>query len=52
LGIELDVTDLSGGLPDGDCFGVLLAYPGASGAVRDHTAVVEQAHQHGWHGRR
>jgi glycine dehydrogenase len=47
LGIELDVTGLSGGLPDGDCFGVLLAYPGASGAVCDHAAVVEQAHERG-----
>jgi glycine dehydrogenase len=34
IGIELVVADLSDGLPDGDCFGVLLSYPGASGAVR------------------
>ena len=35
LGIELVVADLAGGLPDGEFFGVLLSYPGASGAVRD-----------------
>ncbi len=56
LGIELDVADLfgavSGGasgpsLPDGEFFGVLLSYPGASGAVRDHASLIEQAHQRG-----
>src|SRR5690606_19714803 len=35
LGIEVVTADLSGGLADGDFFGVLLQYPGASGAVRD-----------------
>ncbi len=47
LGIELDVADLTDGLPDGDCFGVLLAYPGASGAVRDHEHLVDEAHRRG-----
>ncbi|MGH3794220.1 MAG: aminomethyl-transferring glycine dehydrogenase [Pseudonocardiaceae bacterium] len=47
LAIELDVTDLSAGLPEGEFFGVLLSYPGASGAVRDHAALIEQAHQRG-----
>ncbi|MGH4020162.1 MAG: aminomethyl-transferring glycine dehydrogenase [Pseudonocardiaceae bacterium] len=47
LGIELDVADLTGGLPEGECFGVLLAYPGASGAVRDDATLVEQAHERG-----
>jgi glycine dehydrogenase len=47
LGIELDVTDLSRGLPDGDFFGVSLSYPGVSGAVRDHAMLIEQAHQRG-----
>jgi glycine dehydrogenase len=47
LGIELDVADLSGGLPEGDCFGVLLSYPGPSGAVRDQSGLVEQAHERG-----
>ncbi len=47
LGIELDVADLSSGLPEGDCFGVLLSYPGPSGAVRDQSELVEQAHERG-----
>ncbi len=47
LGIELDVADLSGGLPDGAFFGVLLSYPGASGVVRDHAMLIEQAHRRG-----
>ncbi|WP_111765016.1 aminomethyl-transferring glycine dehydrogenase [Nakamurella deserti] len=45
LGIELLVADLDDGLPVGDCFGVLLSYPGASGAVRDHTDLVAAAHE-------
>ncbi|MEO7194850.1 MAG: aminomethyl-transferring glycine dehydrogenase [Pseudonocardiaceae bacterium] len=47
LGIELDVLDLSSGAPDGEFFGVLLSYPGASGAVRDHATLIERAHQRG-----
>jgi glycine dehydrogenase len=48
LGIELVAVDLSSGrLPSaepGEFFGVLVQYPGASGAVRDLTEIVEQAH--------
>ncbi|MGQ0775783.1 MAG: aminomethyl-transferring glycine dehydrogenase [Pseudonocardiales bacterium] len=47
LGIELEIGDLTTGLPDGEFFGMLLSYPGASGAVRDHAALIEQAHQRG-----
>ncbi|MFC0042628.1 aminomethyl-transferring glycine dehydrogenase [Actinomadura rayongensis] len=47
LGIDLVVADLSGGLPDGEFFGVLLQYPGASGAVRDLAPVIEAAHERG-----
>ncbi|MGH3767979.1 MAG: aminomethyl-transferring glycine dehydrogenase [Pseudonocardiaceae bacterium] len=47
LGIELDVTDLSRGLPAGEFFGVSLSYPGVSGAVRDFSSLIEQAHQRG-----
>src|SRR3954453_8512198 len=51
LGIGLHVADLSAGwptdLPDAGTFGVLLAYPGASGAVRDHRALAAAAHQAG-----
>ncbi|RFU20729.1 aminomethyl-transferring glycine dehydrogenase [Geodermatophilus marinus] len=48
LGIRLHVADLSGGwpadLPEAGAFGVLLSYPGASGAVRDHRALAAAAH--------
>ncbi|SDC18709.1 aminomethyl-transferring glycine dehydrogenase [Actinokineospora iranica] len=47
LGIEVVVADLAEGLPVGDFFGVLLSYPGASGAVRDHAALVTEAHGRG-----
>jgi glycine dehydrogenase len=51
LGIELHVADLSAGwpldLPAAGAFGVLLSYPGASGAVRDHRALVAAAHEVG-----
>ncbi len=48
LGIELAVVDLDAGgaLPEA-YFGVHLQYPGASGAVRDHAALVEAAHAAG-----
>ncbi len=59
LGIEVVVADLSGpcheigfeepansgALPTGDFFGLLVSYPGASGAIRDHSALVQAAHQ-------
>jgi glycine dehydrogenase len=44
LGIELAVTDE---LPDGEFFGVLLSYPGASGLVRDPSALIAEAHGRG-----
>ncbi|MGX5656175.1 aminomethyl-transferring glycine dehydrogenase [Geodermatophilus nigrescens] len=51
LGIGLHVTDLSRGwptdLPEAGAFGVLVSYPGASGAVRDHRALAEAAHAAG-----
>ncbi len=46
LGIELVLTP-PGELPDGEFFGALLAYPGASGAVRDLRPVIEEAHARG-----
>ncbi len=45
LGIALHVTELTEELPA--CFGVLVQYPGSSGAVRDHAAVVTAAHEQG-----
>jgi glycine dehydrogenase len=48
IGIELLAVDLTGGtLPDVEFFGVLAQYPGASGAVRDLSAIAEQAHARG-----
>ncbi|BFV60475.1 aminomethyl-transferring glycine dehydrogenase [Kitasatospora sp. CMC57] len=47
-GVEVVVADLSAGIPaevaERGVFGVLLQYPGASGAVRDLAPVIEQAH--------
>jgi glycine dehydrogenase len=47
LGIEVVVADLAEGLPEGEFFGVLLSYPGASGVVRDHEALAAQARERG-----
>jgi glycine dehydrogenase len=47
LGIELVVADLGDGLPDGELFGLLLSYPGASGAVRDPSALIAEVHERG-----
>jgi glycine dehydrogenase len=45
LGIHLEIADLSHGLPIGDLFGLLVSYPAASGAVRDHGELVAEAHR-------
>jgi glycine dehydrogenase len=51
LGIELVVTDVTpeaiASQPDGELFGVLVQYPGASGAVRDLAPVIEAARARG-----
>ena len=47
LGIELQTVDVTGDLPNDDFFGLLLAAPGASGALRDHRAVIEAVHDRG-----
>ncbi|WP_055551178.1 aminomethyl-transferring glycine dehydrogenase [Streptomyces sp. NBRC 110028] len=50
-GVEVVVADLADGIPDEiaerGVFGVLLQYPGASGAVRDPRPVIERAHELG-----
>ncbi|MEU5400785.1 aminomethyl-transferring glycine dehydrogenase [Streptomyces sp. NPDC005963] len=47
-GVEVVTADLGDGIPaaiaERGVFGVLLQYPGASGAVRDLAPVIEQAH--------
>ncbi len=47
MGITVEVADLTDGLPDGELFGVLLQYPGASGQVRDLQPAIEAAHERG-----
>src|SRR6185436_18672396 len=47
LGIEVVVADLGDGLPEGEFFGVLAQYPGASGRIRDLRAVIDAAHEQG-----
>ena len=47
LGIEVMVGDPDRELPGARTFGVLLQYPGSSGAVRDHAEVVARAHDDG-----
>ena len=50
-GVEIVVADLSQGVPqdiaERGVFGVLLQYPGASGAVRDPRRVIEEAQELG-----
>ena len=46
-GVETVVCDLTSGLPDMDFFGVVLQYPGASGAVRDFRTLTERVRQLG-----
>ncbi|HEU4540557.1 MAG TPA: aminomethyl-transferring glycine dehydrogenase [Jiangellaceae bacterium] len=45
LGIEVEVADLDAGLPDGDLFGLVVQYPGASGQVRDLRPLINAAHE-------
>ena len=47
MGITVEVADLTDSLPDGEFFGVLLQYPGASGQVRDLQPAIEAAHERG-----
>ncbi|GIG87632.1 aminomethyl-transferring glycine dehydrogenase [Plantactinospora endophytica] len=47
LGIEVRVLDLATEPPPDDYFGLHLQYPGASGAVVDHTPLVDAAHAAG-----
>jgi glycine dehydrogenase len=47
LGFEVEVADLSKGLPDGDINGVVLQQPGVSGRVFDHTGVIAAAKERG-----
>ncbi|MFM9274678.1 aminomethyl-transferring glycine dehydrogenase [Pseudarthrobacter sp. NKDBFgelt] len=47
LGFEVEVADLTGGLPEGDINGVVLQQPGVSGRVWDHSGVIAEAKERG-----
>ncbi|MFB7867992.1 aminomethyl-transferring glycine dehydrogenase [Streptomyces sp. NPDC056069] len=47
LGVEVIVCDPAEGLPSESFFGVLLQYPGTSGAARDLAPVIAQTHRRG-----
>ncbi|NUR08867.1 MAG: aminomethyl-transferring glycine dehydrogenase [Nocardioidaceae bacterium] len=47
MGIDVQVADLTEGLPDGELCGVLVQYPGADGAVLDPRPLVDAAHERG-----
>lgn len=47
VGIDVIVADLSQGLPDDGCFGVLVQYPGTSGGIGGYRQLAEQAHAAG-----
>ncbi|ALV40825.1 glycine dehydrogenase (aminomethyl-transferring) [Pseudarthrobacter sulfonivorans] len=47
LGFEVEVADLSQGLPDGVINGVVLQQPGVSGRVFNHAAVIAAAKERG-----
>ncbi|RAM39109.1 glycine dehydrogenase (aminomethyl-transferring), partial [Arthrobacter globiformis] len=47
LGFEVEVADLSKGLPDGDINGIVLQQPGVSGRVWDQTGVIAAAKERG-----
>ncbi|MCZ2402996.1 aminomethyl-transferring glycine dehydrogenase [Paenarthrobacter sp. Z7-10] len=47
LGFEVEIADLSAGLPEGPISGVVLQQPGVSGRVFDHSAVIAAAKERG-----
>jgi glycine dehydrogenase len=47
LDFEVEVADLSAGLPEGDIVGIVLQQPGASGNVGSHAAVIKAAKARG-----
>jgi len=47
MGIEVVVSNLADGLPEGPLSGVLVQYPGASGRVLDPRPVIDATHERG-----
>ncbi|KRF11576.1 glycine dehydrogenase [Nocardioides sp. Soil797] len=44
MGIEVVVTDVTDGLPDGDLCGLLVQYPAAGGRIIDPRSLIEETH--------
>ncbi|GAA1498154.1 aminomethyl-transferring glycine dehydrogenase [Paeniglutamicibacter kerguelensis] len=47
LGFEVEIADLTAGLPEGDISGIVLQQPGNNGAVVDHAAIIAAAKERG-----
>ncbi len=47
VGVEVELVDVEQPLPEGDFFGLVLSYPGDSGAIRDLQPVIEAARERG-----
>jgi glycine dehydrogenase len=45
IGVEVVSADLADGLPEGGCFGVLIAYPGSTGRLFAPGRLVDSAHE-------
>ena len=43
LGFEVEVVDLSAGLPEGDISGIVLQQPGNDGSIADHAGIIAAA---------
>ncbi len=47
LGLEIEVADLTAGLPEGDINGIVLQQPGNNGSVVDHAGIISAAKDRG-----
>lgn len=47
LGFEVEVADLSAGLPEGDISGIVLQQPGSNGSISEHTGIIAAAKEAG-----
>ena len=47
LGFEVEIADLTQGLPEGEISGIVLQQPGNNGTVIDHSAVIAAAKERG-----
>jgi len=47
LGFEVEVADLSAGLPEGDICGIVLQQPGSNGSICEHAGIIAAAKEAG-----